>query len=220
LAITVFFSIPNSKLVGYILPVMPPLAVLGALGWQRLMAGRAGASRWFAGLCAVNLVGAVVLLSQAMAITQGKRAEDVALVFACAATPSDTVYVTGGYPYEFPFYAQTTKPLQVVADWPTLRQQAADSWARELFEGADFDAEAAQVLQSPDVLATAARLPGQWLLTRKGSSVDAAWGNWELYFEGTGWRLYRSAGVAPSTPEGPVATEHKGLPGCQNQRAS
>jgi 4-amino-4-deoxy-L-arabinose transferase-like glycosyltransferase len=35
-----FFSIPSSKIIGYVLPVIPPMAVLSALGWERMMGGR------------------------------------------------------------------------------------------------------------------------------------------------------------------------------------
>ena len=76
----------------------------------------------------------------------------VAKVLACAATPADTIYVSGGYPYDLPFYAQTTRQLPVVDNWPELRKKARDGWQRELFEGVDFDAQAAKALQLPEVL--------------------------------------------------------------------
>ena len=58
-AITVFFSMPRSKLVGYILPVLPPLAVIAALVWEQRIAPRAWSRGLFAVLCVINLALAV-----------------------------------------------------------------------------------------------------------------------------------------------------------------
>ncbi|MEY4884136.1 MAG: hypothetical protein RIS34_1990 [Pseudomonadota bacterium] len=220
-AITVFFSIPSSKLIGYVLPVMPPLALLSALGWQQVMAHRARAGQIFAGLCALNLVLAVVLVARLGSATRTTRAQDLAQVLACEARPSDTVYVSGAYPYDLPFYAQTTRPMVVLENWPDLRQHAGDDWRRELFEGADFDAQAAKVLQSPDVLAQAGVVPGNWFAARSANHIAEGLTGWTVFYQGAGWVLYRSAvgPQAPSLPaESPKPAEQKGLPGCKHQR--
>lgn len=102
----------------------------------------------------------------------------------------------------------------VVQDWPLLRIEAGDSWRRELFESGDFEpAVAARVLRTPEVLESAAQQPGHWLLERKDEEesppVPPAW---RPVTEGHAWRLYRSGA------EGPEPAEHKGLPGCHDQR--
>ena len=214
-AIIVFFSIPNSKLVGYVLPVMPALALLASLGWQRVMAQRARANQIFAALCVVNIVGALILMMQVGEVTRTGRAKDVAQALACAAQPSDTVYVSGAFPYDLPFYAQLTKPMVVLADWPLLRQQAGDGWQRELFEGADFDAQAAQALQQPEVLAQVGVLPGNWFVASTGNNVAEGLTGWKLFYQGAGWTLYQSGGDLAA--KSPVAAEQKGLPGCKDQ---
>lgn len=211
--IVVFFSIPHSKLVGYVLPVMPPLALLAALGWQRTLAARAYAGKLFAGLCAVNLALALTLMLLVGQVTRSSRAQDVAQVLACAAAPGDTIHVTDAYPYDLPFYAQTGSALVVLQDWAQLRQHAGDGWQRELFEGADFDARAAQVLQPQDRLHQAKG--GDWLVLRNGSQSLSGVTGWRLFYQGAGWTLYRAAA---STPEGPPAAQAVGLPGCQRQR--
>ena len=214
-AIMAFFSIPNSKLIGYVLPVMPALALLSALGWERSMAHRARAGKIFAALCLLNIVGALVLMTQVGEVTRTGRSQDVARALACAARPSDTVYVSGAYPYDLPFYAQTSKPLVVLENWPMLRQQTGDGWQRELFEGADFDAQAAKVLQAPEVLAQAGLTPGNWLVVSTGNGMAEGLTGWKLYFQGAGWLLYQSG--HPLAAEGPEAAEQKGLPGCKDQ---
>jgi 4-amino-4-deoxy-L-arabinose transferase-like glycosyltransferase len=220
LSILVFFSIPNSKLIGYILPVMPPLALLAALGWQRTMAHRVLAGRVFAGICLVNIGMALALALKVGDVTKTSRTQDVAAALACAATPGDTVYVSDAFPYDLPFYAQTQKPLVVLENWPLLRKQVGDGWQRELFEGANFDAQAARVLQSMDVLADAAQIPGNWFVVRADNPVAQNLSGWGLFYKGAGWDLYRSGGLGAdaSAAKGPEPAEHKGLPGCKDQR--
>ena len=214
--IIAFFSVPHSKLIGYVLPVMPALALLSALGWQRSMAQRRHAGWIFAVLCALNVGIALLIVTQVGPVTRDSRTQDLAQVLACAARTGDTVYVSDAYPYDLPFYAQTRKPMVVLEDWPQLRQEAGDGWQRELFEGADFDAQAARVLQLPAELAGAAARPGNWFVMRAGSKTAQGLSGWKLFYEGAGWMLYHSIGV--STPDSPEATEHKGLPGSKDQR--
>jgi hypothetical protein len=148
--------------------------------------------------------------------TAQRGTADIAQALACQAAPGDTVYASGEFPYDLPFYTQALHPMVVVQDWPALRLNAGDNWRRELFEGADFDAAAARVLQTPDVLVSAAAVPGNWLVAavKSESMVAPPPAGWNLVQQGRGWTLYRSAG---SAPESPVAAEHKGLPGCRHQ---
>ncbi len=215
LVIVLFFSVPNSKLIGYILPVLPPLALLATLGWESVMARRRSANKVFAALVLVNATLALALVTQVGSVTREGRAQDVALVLACAAAPGEAVYVSGAYPYDLPFYAQTRRALIVVERWADLRQNAGDGWQRELFEGADFDAQAAQVLQSPPALAVAGAVPGNWLVTRAGNHLGESVPGWNAFYQGAGWTLFRSSD--PLAAKRPVATEQKGLPGCKDQ---
>ncbi len=216
LAITLFFSIPNSKLVGYVLPAVPPLALLAALGWQRSMAQVRRGGQVFAALCVVNVGIALAIVTQVAEVTRSGRTQDLAQVLACAATPTDTIYVTGAYPYDLPFYTQTKKPMVVLENWPLLRGEAGDGWQRELFEGADFDVQAARQLQSPEVLAAAGLVSGNWLVLRIGSEKSVDLSGWKQFYEGAGWLLYQSAPVL--TAKRPEPAQHVGLPGCQHQR--
>jgi hypothetical protein len=152
-------------------------------------------------------------------VTRASRTQDVAQVFACAAKPSDTLYVADAFPYDLPLYAQTTKPMVVLGDWPMLRKQVGDGWQRELFEGADFDAEAAKLLQPVSVLTQVAQTPGHWFVVRSGSTHTANLPGWTRYYQGVGWDLFRSGGkLDQSTTKGPETAQHKGLPGCKQQR--
>ncbi|MDR3395275.1 MAG: glycosyltransferase family 39 protein [Parasulfuritortus sp.] len=219
LAILVFFSIPHSKLVGYILPVTPALALLAAVGWQRTMAHRVIAGKVFAGLVLLNIGIALAIVMAVGKVTQTTRTQDIAAVLACAATPDDTIYVSDAYPYDLPFYLQTQKPMVVLGDWPQIRKTVGDGWQRELFEGADFDANAARALQQPEVLAQAGLLPGNWYAARWDDPVARGVPGWKLFFSGAGWKLYQSGGLsADSAAKGPEAAQHESLPGCKDQR--
>jgi len=223
LAILVFFSIPHSKLVGYIVPVTPALALLAAVGWQRTMAHRAVAGKLFVGFVVVNMGIALAIVLKVGEVTQTTRTQDIAAVLACAASPADTVYVSGGYPYDLPFYTQSTKAMVMLEDWPELRKHTGDGWQRELFEGADFDPAAGKALQPLSVLAPAGLVPGNWFVTRTDNAIAQKLPGWGLFYEGAGWNLYRSAGetagaLTGSAPKSPEATEHKSLPGCKDQR--
>jgi 4-amino-4-deoxy-L-arabinose transferase-like glycosyltransferase len=221
IAITVFFSIPNSKLLGYILPVVPPVAFLAAAGWERRIAHRQHASRVFLGLCLLNICLAAAAVLNAARFTATSRSQDVARVLACAASTKDTIYTAGDFPFDLPFYAQITRPMVLLADWPHQRRTVSDGWEREFFEGADFDESTEAFLQPLITLGTAGGTPGAWLVLRTQSNLLANASGWTLHYAGAGWNLYRSSGT-PSrssgkalSPEGPEAGQHKGLPGCK-----
>lgn len=218
LAILLFFSVPNSKLVGYILPVVPPLALLASMGWQSLIGQRPWADKGFAALVMINVGIALAIVLNVGNVTRTTRSQDLAQVFACAAKPTDTLYVSGAYPYDLPLYAQTIKPMVVLGDWPRLRQRVGDGWERELFEGADFDAQAAKLLQPIELLAQVAQTPGHWFAARKGNQLTANLPGWTLYYQGAGWDLYRSGGTGDLAAKSPEAAQHEGLPGCKQQR--
>lgn len=213
-AITVFFSIPSSKLVGYILPVIPAVALLAAVGWERVMAPWRWSGHLFVALCGLNLALALTLVLKVGAITAPARTQDIARVLACEARPSDTIYTTGGFPYDLPFYIRAARPMVVVQDWTERRANAGDGWERELFEGADFDPATAGVLQSPQVLAPASTVAGNWLVVPSATQVAEMGAGWRRFAGGAGWTLYRSSG---SAPESPVAAQRKGLAGCEQQ---
>lgn len=204
-AIVVFFSLPRSKLAGYALPVLPPLALLAALGWERVMAGRRHGERWFA-LLALIPAGAAIALTLGPGRDPARLSGDVASVLAARMQPGDAVYACGGYPYDLPFIAHLTQPIIVVQDWPRLRGEAGDNWQRELFEAGDFEpAAAARILQQPAQLTAAAQRKGAWLLTPRDMRAPPGW---KAVERGARWRLYASA------PEGPEAAQDESLRRC------
>jgi hypothetical protein len=213
LSICIFFSLPKSKIVGYVLPVLPALACLGALAWQKLrVRGRSVAI--FYALVLASLGLSAVLNWQAGKYSLKHSSQDIALVLGCAIAPQDRVYVTDGYPYDLPFYAQLQKPLFVAIDWDQARLDQIDNWSRELYEGANFDATAGQVLVPVSVLEHPAN--GSWLVVPHDANVSLWRHSWSVYAKGQAWWLLRAK---PSTLESPPAAQDEGLNRCQSQRS-
>ena len=205
LAIIGFFSIPSSKIVGYAFPVMAPLAVLAALGWDAAMArlklARRTQEKLFAALCALSIGIAIAGNIAATRYIEKYSAQDVAQALqATGAQPSDTVYLLGDYAYDLPFYRQASTPMIVIQDWPALRQSAGDDWQHELLDGTDFEAHSGAVLQTPEVLAQITTKTRVWLV----SSHDTPVAGFVRLFKGREWSLYRPEAASESAPEGPV----------------
>ena len=210
-AIVVFFSIPASKIIGYVLPVMPPLALLSAIGYGEWMKNKAHLNRrLFPTVAVLTVLLAVGATLEAGRFSQKQASIDVARTLACDASTQDTVYVLDGFPYDLPFYTGATKPMVILQDWAEDRRSAGDSWQRELFEGANFDAPAGQVLQGPEVLTAAGQSPGNWLLLPSAMPSQERPSGWTTVNQGVSWTLLRSAGKSP------VTAQQKGLPGCKH----
>ena len=210
LAIIGFFSIPSSKIIGYALPVMPPLALLAALGWDdamaRLKLATRAQGRLFAALCVASLGIAVATNMAAADYTRKYSAQDVAQALeAAGAQASDTVYLLGDYAYDLPFYRQASTPMVVIQDWPALRKLTGDDWQHELLDGADFEALTARVLQAPEVLAQASTQAGVWVVARHDAPLDG----FVRLFKGRAWSLYQPQAQAArgSAPESPKPAE-------------
>jgi hypothetical protein len=145
--------------------------------------------------CAANWV--------ATGYTGQRSSADVAAVLTCHMTPTDVVATVDDYPYDLPFYAQLTHPVEVVQDWETLRQTAGDNWRRELFEGADFDNKAAQSLVPLARLSTLKVEPRAWVLAPRESTLlsPSTSPGFVSFYQGRAWTLYRSASFAAAAPD-------------------
>lgn len=192
--IVVFFSIPNSKIIGYVLPVTPPMAVLCALGWERLI----GAVRYEKFIWRSFLLVSVVLLVginyQAARLTRRHFSEDVAVALKCQDLKNAQIMVLGEYPYDLPFLISFDRPLWVIQDWDFERMHAGDNWRRELFEGANFEPSKGDSLKSLDTLSAQAGVSNRWLLAPKNSDrlVQVRNLGYQLVKEGSAWNLYRT----------------------------
>jgi len=147
-----FFSLPASKLIGYVLPAIPSIAMLLAdvvvtrmLPLPRLH----WVPRGLALLCLVSLIPLVWLFGREDVYSS----KSLAAAYRSAASPQDQVLSMGLYRFDFPVYAQLRAPLPVVLNWDDPAIKQTDSWPRELVDAAEFDPAAGErVLIKPDDL--------------------------------------------------------------------
>ena len=149
LMVVVFFSLPKSKLVGYIFPAVPPLAFLLAEGFA-LMASPSARSRnlWAVstGAAAALGLGVVIWLS----VVPARSSQEVALALKAHRGPGDAVVMLNEYLFDVPFYAELGAPVKVVDDWASGEIQHRDNWRKELADAARFDvARATHTLIAP-----------------------------------------------------------------------
>lgn len=143
LVVLVFFSIPASKLVGYILPALPPLAFLLAERVREAI-GRDGAASMRNGRrVSITCVAAVILCLITLVIaaisTWSRSAKPLGEVVRQEARPGDTLVMLHSYAFDLPFYAHYKQPAWVVDNWSDPSIPRTDSWRKELLDASEFD---------------------------------------------------------------------------------
>jgi len=160
LLILVFFSIPQSKLVGYILPVLPPLAFLFAEFFRGIFvaegvlsapenadrARNAAASRALQRnflarvlVCIALGVAGLIYLSWAR-LPGSSRAASAIAAAPRAVGMYDRYYSLDYYPFDFRFYMGNKPELLVVSNWDDNALPTKDNWQKELWDAHNFGA--------------------------------------------------------------------------------
>jgi 4-amino-4-deoxy-L-arabinose transferase-like glycosyltransferase len=171
--VVVFFSLPQSKLLGYVLPAVPPLAMLMADGYLMSLVNKppARAKRlWQAGMAvsAIVSVGAVAVF----AIHPLHSSRDLASALATPRGAQEPVVMLGNYYFDLPFYARIRSPIEVVDDWASADIGKRDNWRKELADAGRFaPARAQALLIAPAALpARLCASPVSWVI---GASKDS-----------------------------------------------
>nr|HET7858355.1 glycosyltransferase family 39 protein [Caldimonas sp.] len=144
--VVVFFSLPQSKPVGYIMPALFPLAFLVAepalAAWRSTRAGWRGAVAASAAIAVVVCAGAVAWMA-----TRYQR-DNTALAHTLRAVraPGDPVVFVDEYFFDVPLHARLSAPVPVVSDWNDPAIPNRDNWRRELSEAGAFDRARAATL--------------------------------------------------------------------------
>ncbi|MDE2081647.1 MAG: glycosyltransferase family 39 protein [Burkholderiales bacterium] len=129
-AIVGFFSLPASKLVGYVMPALAPMAALVALVLQARGTPWRGVAAASALLC-LGLVGLLVW-------KDGASHRSLAHTLAAQRQPGDRVAFIDAYYYDVPFYARLRQPVVVVSGWSAPDIALHDNWRKELADAARF----------------------------------------------------------------------------------
>lgn len=144
--ILLFFSIPDSKIVGYILPAVAPLAILAGRYLDRRFPA-AGAGHWpplAAGVAAS--AAACLLLVWAAGHFDHRSVRPLALALRPHLRPGDVVVNYRNYYQDLPLYLDTREPISVVSDWQAPDILKADNWRREFYFALQRQSEAAHWL--------------------------------------------------------------------------
>ena len=128
--VLVFFSLPQSKLVGYILPALPPLAFL---------ISRSIASSKVLRSSAAVAAAACLSIAIGVSIASPHSAREAARFVRSELGAKDQFLLLDRYVYDLEFYLRAEAPIPVVADWAA---SSGDGWARELLDSASFDPRA------------------------------------------------------------------------------
>lgn len=137
LVIVGFFSLPASKLLGYVLPAVPPLAVLLADGLEtwRSRSPRSG-RRWLlsAGVTIALSVAAIVML----AARTPHSTKDIGTALRTLRSAGEPVYMLDNYYFDLPLYARLPESVAVVLDWSDPEIHRRDTWRKELADAGTF----------------------------------------------------------------------------------
>lgn len=213
-SVLLFFSLPRSKLVGYVLPAVLPLAWLMADASRALAATPSRARAWWASTAAGLALALGLVLWLAWGDTRHSE-RPVGQALHALREPGEPVFVLRQYLYDLPFYARLTGPVRVVDDWDSPDVHARDNWRKELADAAAFDpATASQVLVLPRGLAAAlCAAPVSWVLgTDRQREEFAFLGRAEearRVGEQVLWRVRPADLPAPGCPAGAPASLSK-----------
>jgi hypothetical protein len=136
-SVVVFFSLPESKPVGYVVPVLFPLACLIAepvlAAWR---SGRPAARR----LVVASVAGAVAACLVAVAWATRYDRDNTALAHALheLRAPGEPIVFVDEYFFDIALHARLDQPVPVIADWSAEKIAERDNWRRELAEAAPF----------------------------------------------------------------------------------
>jgi len=174
--ILVFFSIPNSKLAGYVLPCVPPLAYFIADIFARRLDGE-GIQRASRALSICTMVSAAICLGAVVALTLANRpsSKDLALQLNSLIQEGDQVVMLNRIHYDLNFYLRTSHPAWVVADWNAADIAKTDNWRKELYDAAPFEPSlAGRLLVVHDALLGRLCMTsgGSYWLIGDGSALD------------------------------------------------
>ncbi|UXH76235.1 ArnT family glycosyltransferase [Roseateles amylovorans] len=175
--VVAFFSLPQSKLVGYILPAVPPMAGLVAAAWCRLLPVDFRTRTWAGvSLAAGVLIGLAAVT--AYALGAGRTHRDLARQLAAQRSADEPVVMLERFDYDVPFYARLTTPMWVVEDWNDADLMARDNWRKELGDTRLFAPPGqgdANFLTRASLLPALCAHPGAWLVGGEHLAQELPW---------------------------------------------
>ena len=133
-----FFSIPSSKLVGYVLPALPPLAYLVAIALQQKWGSSETLPRplkWFAAVAGVVCVSAIL----ANNVFNTKSDRSLANLIAAQRQPGEPIVFLKNQFFDVPFYLRLREPVRIFDNWDQANVPQRDNWRKALYDAGRFD---------------------------------------------------------------------------------
>jgi 4-amino-4-deoxy-L-arabinose transferase-like glycosyltransferase len=161
-SITLFFSLPHSKLVGYIFPVVAPLLFLAA------DAGVASRRQRAWKICAIAVALVCVAATVLLTVLADRSQARFGQILRERMQPGDTVIALQEYTFALPFEARLRKPIVVVSDWSPQVVNSRDNWRKELADAAVFEPQQDWLISDAQLPARVCASSTSWLI---GSSV-------------------------------------------------
>jgi 4-amino-4-deoxy-L-arabinose transferase-like glycosyltransferase len=174
--VVVFFSLPQSKLVGYILPAVPPIAALTAIGWQRLLpTSRMVRRAAVATLLLSALAGVAIVIT--LAVSPHRNTRELARDLAAWRADGEPIFSLGRYDYDLPFYARLREPMVVAEDWSDPEILTHDNWRKELAETRDFapGGRAPLLIDEKTLPAALCAHPVNWVIAASRDAPATPW---------------------------------------------
>jgi hypothetical protein len=149
--VLLFFSLPASKLAGYVLPVIPALA--GGLAWwgmRWLPSGRAPSglpvawSRTVAGAAVLSLV-----LIGVVRHYDNRAAHPLVPALKQALQGDARLVFVESFAYDLPYLIGQKEPVPLFTDWDDPLIPKRDNDLKELFDAAAFNPERGKLLLQP-----------------------------------------------------------------------
>ena len=143
--VLLFFSLPASKLVGYVMPALAPICALLAMAFTA--PGSTGA-RWLTPMAVGAALFCLALIS-ALAWVAPKSSRDVAQVLRAQVTPADLVVFVENSFNDVNFEARLMQVPLVASNWDAADVRQRDSWRKELADTVRFDKPAVDAVLYP-----------------------------------------------------------------------
>lgn len=144
-----FFSIPHSKLLGYVLPAVPPMAALIAEGITayRMREGPHHVPWRLACSTAMSLLMTLAAIAW-LSIHPTRSTKAIAQDLLQARAPGQQVVMLENYYFDVPFYAALKSPVTIIDDWAGEGAQR-DNWRKELVDAGSFAPGSARAVLQP-----------------------------------------------------------------------
>ena len=163
--VVVFFSLPKSKLIGYVLPAVPPLVFLLSQSFAADAKPTPAWRRWWRGAVALS-AGVALAVVAWLSLHPMKSSRELALVLGRQHLVTEPVFMLGNYDYDVPFYARLRQPVAIVDAWDDPAVAQTDNWRKEIADAALFaPARAVQTLLTARQLpASVCAAPLSWVI--------------------------------------------------------